>query len=174
MGIKRGLVVGRFQPYHRGHHEAVKNILGEMDELVIAVGSTEQSHEIDNPFTAGERVEMIAMALKADGIYERCYIVPVPDIREYALWVNRVRSYCPHFDVVYTNNPLVRELFSAENIEVRKMASGVKEVESSAIRKAFQNGNKWEDLVPKSVREFLEKIGAQARIMALIEEEKKE
>ncbi len=174
MSVRRGLAVGRFQPYHRGHHEAIKNILKEMDELVIAVGSTEQSHEIENPFTTGERVEMIARALRSDGIYGKCYIVPVPDIREYALWVNRVRSYCPKFDVVYTNNPLVRELFSAENIEVRKMISGVKEVESSAIRKAFQNGNRWEDLVPGAVREFLEKIGAQARILALIEEEKKE
>jgi len=36
---KRGLFVGRFQPFHKGHLRAVKDILGKVDELVIVVGS---------------------------------------------------------------------------------------------------------------------------------------
>ena len=51
----RGLVVGRFQPYHSGHHQAVKRILKEVDELVIVIGSTQKSYEKENPFTAGGR-----------------------------------------------------------------------------------------------------------------------
>ncbi|MEM1589096.1 MAG: adenylyltransferase/cytidyltransferase family protein, partial [Candidatus Bathyarchaeia archaeon] len=48
---KRGLFVGRFQPFHKGHLQAVKEILDEVDELVIVVGSAQYSHRIDNPFT---------------------------------------------------------------------------------------------------------------------------
>ena len=64
--MKRGLIVGRFQPYHAGHHNSVKKILQEVDELVIVVGSSDNSHTVPNPFTAGERIEMISCCLKAD------------------------------------------------------------------------------------------------------------
>jgi len=49
--VKRGLFVGRFQPFHLGHLGVVKDILNEVDELVIVVGSAQYSHRIDNPFT---------------------------------------------------------------------------------------------------------------------------
>ena len=68
--MKRGLIVGRFQPYHIGHHNAIKKILAKVDELIIVIGSAKQSHEQSNPFTAGERIEMISEALKAEGINE--------------------------------------------------------------------------------------------------------
>ncbi|MEM3766696.1 MAG: adenylyltransferase/cytidyltransferase family protein, partial [Candidatus Bathyarchaeia archaeon] len=32
---KRGLFVGRFQPFHKGHLHVIKEILSEVDELVI-------------------------------------------------------------------------------------------------------------------------------------------
>ena len=37
--FKRGLIVGRFQPPHRGHLEIIKKIMKEVDELIIVVGS---------------------------------------------------------------------------------------------------------------------------------------
>ncbi len=58
-GSDRAVFVGRFQPYHKGHHEAVKYILGKYSELVIVVGSAQENYTWENPFTAGERVEMI-------------------------------------------------------------------------------------------------------------------
>jgi len=72
--MKRGLIVGRFQPYHIGHNSAVKKILEELDEIVIVIGSSDDSHSISNPFTAGERIEMISESLKSEGLYERCFM----------------------------------------------------------------------------------------------------
>ena len=57
--MTRALFVGRFQPFHYGHLHAVESILKENDELLLVVGSAQMSHEPDNPFTAGERIEMI-------------------------------------------------------------------------------------------------------------------
>ncbi|MEM2947357.1 MAG: adenylyltransferase/cytidyltransferase family protein, partial [Candidatus Bathyarchaeia archaeon] len=37
--VKRGLFVGRFQPFHKGHLSVIEDILKEVDELVIVVGS---------------------------------------------------------------------------------------------------------------------------------------
>ena len=75
MPIKRGLIVGRFQPYHFGHHVAIKKIIDDVDELIIVVGSSKESHSRKNPFTAGERIEMIVTALKNDVIYNKCFII---------------------------------------------------------------------------------------------------
>ncbi len=65
---ERGLYVGRFQPFHKGHLEAIKEVLDEIEELVIVIGSAQYSHNIHNPFTAGERLVMIRHALQEAGI----------------------------------------------------------------------------------------------------------
>jgi len=55
----RALYIGRFQPYHNGHHYVINHIAREVDELIIGFGSAQMSHEPSDPFTAGERVLMI-------------------------------------------------------------------------------------------------------------------
>lgn len=171
---KRGLIVGRFQPYHLGHQQAIKNCLKDVNELVIVIGSTDQSYEKENPFTAGERIEMISLALKDEKIFNRCFIVPVADIKEFALWTKRIRSYCPHFDVVYTNNPIVKELFEKDNVSVKKMVSNLKDIDAVKIREMMLNGKDWHKYVPKIVAKYLDKLGAVGRIKAIFMEEQKE
>ena len=60
---KRGLLIGRMQPVHNGHIEIIKQILEEVDEIIIGIGSAQLSHELKNPFTAGERLMMLNQAL---------------------------------------------------------------------------------------------------------------
>ena len=56
---KRGLFLGRFQPFHLGHLDVIKQALKMVDELVIVIGSAQYSHTFENPFTDSEREEMI-------------------------------------------------------------------------------------------------------------------
>ena len=57
--MKRGLVLGRFQPFHFGHLELIKEMVKEEIEPLICIGSAQHSHTSENPFTAEERKEMI-------------------------------------------------------------------------------------------------------------------
>ena len=99
--VKRGLFVGRFQPLHKGHLKAIKNMLKTVDELVIIIGSSQYSHRLDNPFTAGERITMIRQALMDEGIQlSRIWIIPVPDVHQHALWVSQIVGYSPKFEIV--------------------------------------------------------------------------
>ena len=82
--MKRGLYVGRFQPYHNGHNSVIERIADEVDELIIGIGSAEISHDLRHPFTAGERVLMISRALK--NIRIPVYIIPLEDVKRNALW----------------------------------------------------------------------------------------
>ena len=58
-----GLLIGRFQPFHLGHLEAVNFALSKVDMLFIGIGSSNKSNQIRNPFTADERKEMIISSL---------------------------------------------------------------------------------------------------------------
>jgi nicotinamide-nucleotide adenylyltransferase len=161
----RGLFIGRFQPYHLGHHEVVKRILEEVDELIIGIGSAQESHSIENPFTAGERVLMISRALDELGVRKKVYIIPLEDIYINSLWVAHVCSMVPPFDVVYTNNPLVYRLFKEAGFRVLKPAMVNRtEYHGTEIRRKMLEGEDWEKYLPKAVVEVIREIRGIERI----------
>ncbi|HXP52368.1 MAG TPA: nicotinamide-nucleotide adenylyltransferase, partial [Bacteroidia bacterium] len=59
---------------------AIKFALEKVEELVIVIGSAQISHEMRNPFTAGERIQMIKDSLDADlgADIKRIMMIPVP------------------------------------------------------------------------------------------------
>ncbi|MDH7478098.1 MAG: nicotinamide-nucleotide adenylyltransferase [Candidatus Bathyarchaeota archaeon] len=172
--VKRGLYVGRFQPFHLGHLGAIKDILKEVDELVIVIGSAQYSHRIDNPFTAGERLIMIRKALEEAKIdYSRVWIVPVPDVHLHMMWVAAVEGYTPHFDVVYSNEPLTRRLFLEADYKVKAIRFHERKLYSSTeIRARMLKDESWEKLVPKSVAAFIKEIDGVNRLRDLTKSDK--
>ena len=166
---KRALFVGRFQPFHYGPLHAIEAILKEADELLIVVGSAQMSHEPDNPFTAGERLEMIKYALDAAEIDKDLYmLIPIPDAPAHRVWVSQVESQTPRFDVVYTNQPLTRRLLVEAGYEVRGIELYERErYEASEIRHRILRGEDWRDLVPPEVYDVVKEIGGEERIRDL-------
>ena len=167
--LKRGVFVGRFQPFHKGHLGAIKKIVDEVDELVIIVGSSQYSHRLDNPFTAGERITMIRRALEEEGIYSsRIWIIPVPDVHQHMLWVYQIVGYCPKFDVVYANEPLTCRLFIEAGFNVEQVPPIKRDVYlATEIRKRMLAGGDWEELVPSSVASFIKEIKGDVRLRDL-------
>ena len=45
-----GLLIGRFQPLHLGHIEALKFAMRQLSTLIIVVGSAQISYELRNPY----------------------------------------------------------------------------------------------------------------------------
>lgn len=174
--MKRALFIGRFQPFHRGHLYAVKRILEEAEELIIVVGSAQMSHELDNPFTAGERIEMIRRALDAEGIDRGRYmLIPIPDAPAHTVWVSMVESQTPRFDVVYTNQPLTRRLMLEAGYEVRGIELYERErYEATEIRRRILAGEEWRDLVPEEVYRYLIEIDGVGRIRDLAKSDRVE
>ena len=171
---KRGLFVGRFQPFHLGHLNAIKDILKEVEEVVIVIGSAQYSHNINNPFTAGERLIMVRKALEEAGMdYSRVWVVPVPDAHLHMMWVSAVEGYSPPFDVVYSNEPLTRRLFIEAGYKVKAVRFYERKLYSSTeIRKRMLKGKSWEKLVPKGVATFIKKIDGVNRLRDLTKSDK--
>jgi nicotinamide-nucleotide adenylyltransferase len=162
--MTRGFYIGRFQPYHEGHHQAItEEIAKQVDELVVAVGSADASHTRHNPFTAGERVMMLTQSLVPLDIVT--YVVPIEDLERNSVWVSHVRSMCPDFDIAFSNNPLVVRLFEEAGVPVRNVQMYNRErLEGTAIREAMIESGEWEDRVPDPVEEVIEEIDGLERI----------
>ena len=172
--VKRGLYVGRFQPFHLGHLSAVKTILEDIDELVIIVGSAQYSHTAANPFTAGERLMMVRLALEEANVdWRRVWVVPVPDVHLHMLWVSALEGYTPKFDVVYSNEPLTRRLFTEAVYKVKGIRFFERKIYSSTdIRAKMVKGEDWKNLVPKSVATFIIEIDGVNRLIDLTKSDK--
>jgi len=159
----RGLYLGRFQPYHLGHHQVLKEIAREVEEVIVAIGSAQLSHEKENPFTAGERALMVSTALQELNL--KHYVIPIEDINRNSLWVSHVRSMTPPFDIVYSNNPLVIQLFNEAGVKVKQPPLFRRENYSGTeIRKKMLKRERWEHLVPKSVAEIIKEIKGPERL----------
>jgi len=167
MEIRRGVYPGRFQPIHWGHVSVVKWALDRVDELIIVVGSAQESHTLSNPFTAGERIEMIRLALLDAGVdLSRVTIIPLPDIYMNAVWVHYLSMFVPRFRYAIARNPLVVRLFKEAGYEVLipPPYDRVK-YSSTNIRKMMLIGDeRWKELVPPSVAKFIEALRGEERI----------
>ncbi len=165
----RGLYVGRFQPFHLGHLEAIKKILEEVEELVVVIGSAQYSHNKVNPFTAGERLVMIRNALEEAKVdSSRVWIVPVPDVHLHMMWVSALEGYTPKFQIVYSNEPLTKRLFMEAGYRVKGVPFFERQLYSSTIvREKMLLDDSWRTLVPKTVSEFILDIDGVNRVRDL-------
>jgi nicotinamide-nucleotide adenylyltransferase len=163
----RALYIGRFQPYHLGHHAVIKEIAREVDEVVICIGSAQVSHELDDPFTGGERYLMISRSLREDSIFN-FFVVPVLDVNRNAIWVAHVESLIPPVDTVFSSNPLIQRLFKEKGYKIRApLLFNRKEYSGSEVRRRMLSDENWDDLMPKAVVEVVKEIEGVKRMKEL-------
>jgi nicotinamide-nucleotide adenylyltransferase len=167
--IIRGIMVGRFQPFHKGHLSLVKQIFEDCEELIIAIGSAQFNYITQDPFTAGERILMIHQALSEARIdLTKCYLVPIINDENNARWFAHLTSMVPHFDVLFSGNQFVRSLV-AENVKIKKPQFISKRYYNGTyIRKTIAaESDNWQKLVPNGVAKIIEEIGGVTRIKML-------
>jgi len=165
------LFIGRFQPFHKGHLSAIKEIFKEADKLIIGVGSSQYSNTKENPFSFEERFKMIENTLVKEGISDYT-IFPIPDIKEDNKWVEHVRVLLPKFNIVYSSNPLVIRLFKdskyykKDEFKLKKVKI-VKGVTSTIIRSAMKKGSAWKRFVPEESKKIIESVKGCERVKRL-------
>lgn len=163
----KGLFIGRFQPFHNGHLHIIKQILDEVDELIIGIGSAQHSNTYKNPFTAEEREDMLSRALSGEGL-DKYKIIQIPDINDDNMWVDHVTNLVPEYDIIFSNNPLVKTLFNNAGKEVRPFKFFKREkCSGTEIRRRIKADEEWESLVPKVVIDIMKELGGIGRIKDL-------
>jgi nicotinamide-nucleotide adenylyltransferase len=168
--LLRGAFIGRFQPFHLGHLATVKYALRSVRELIIVIGSAQKSHEPRNPFTAGERIEMIRDSLQADKeiSIDKILLIPVPDIEIHGLWTRAVDLLVPRYEVIFTNDRFTRQLYLERGFKVKEPTMcRRKELSATEVRARIAEGEEWKELVTFQTATIIEEIGGVERIRQL-------
>lgn len=162
--------MGRFQPFHLGHLFAIRHASKGVDELIVIVGSSQKSHEFRNPFTAGERIEMIRDTLIGDQDIDedRILLIPIPDTDIHRFWTFQIDFLVPRYDRVYTNDPFTKYLFSERGISViQPRMYRRKDLSATRVRMWMVKDKDWHSLVPTRTAKFIEAIDGVRRIKSL-------
>lgn len=162
-----GLLIGRFQPFHLGHLDALRFALSKVDKLWIGLGSSNRPLQKNNPFSAEERKEMILSSID-ESMKSRIQIYFIPDLENHIKWIELIDTLVPKFDTVFTNDELTRHLYSKRDVEVLPIPFVKRDILSGTnIRDMIISDQTWEDLVPEGTKNFLHKTSAKQRLKNL-------
>ena len=156
-----GLLIGRFQPFHLGHLEALRFALSKVDKLWVGLGSSNLSTQKNNPFSAEQRKEMILSSID-DSIKEKISIYFIPDLDNHIKWIEKIDTIVPKFDIIFSNDELTKHLYSKRSVKVIPIPFLKRDkLSGTNIRDLIISDQKWDDLVPNGTKNFLEKINAK-------------
>jgi len=162
-----GLLIGRFQPFHLGHLEALQFALSKVDKLWVGLGSSNKPAEKNNPFTAEQRKEMILSSID-DSMKERISIFFIPDLGNHLKWIEKIDTIVPKFEIIFSNDELTKHLYSKRDIKVESIPFLNREsLSGTNIRDLIISDQKWDDLVPDGTRNFLKNTGAKKHLKNL-------
>ncbi|RMW38903.1 MAG: nicotinamide-nucleotide adenylyltransferase [Nitrosopumilus sp.] len=162
-----GLLIGRFQPFHLGHLEALRFALSKVDKLWLGLGSSNKPSEKNNPFSAEERKEMILSSID-DSMKEKISIYFIPDLDNHVRWIEKIDTIVPDFNIVFSNDELTNHLYSKRDVQVMPIPFLKRdELSGTNVRDLIISDQKWEHLVPLGTRNFLEKLNAKDRLKIL-------
>ncbi len=108
------IVLGRFQPLHKGHVLLIEKALemaSENDKVTVAIGSASCQMEPRNPWTGDERKEMIESWSSA------VEVVLIDDINDSPNWVEHATKFHGEGTLV-TSDEKTAELYRASDWEV--------------------------------------------------------
>ena len=143
---KCGLYIGRFQPIHIGHESIIRQMLDECDQVIIAIGSAQESGTERNPFTFEQRADLIINIFYSYVIAGRMSIIPLRDRAKPsndASWGDYVFKSITKFtsivpDVVYEGEENERSTwYDNLDIEVVKVPRNKIRVSATELREAF-------------------------------------
>lgn len=159
---------GRFQPFHNGHAEALCHAASLYGRVIVTISNAHISHTDENPFTGGERYEMIERFALGSSIERRVIIVPIPLDDKPTTWVATILSVCPRFDDVYTRSAWTQSLFAHWSITNSTSLLAGNYISASDVRRAMADGDDWKCSVPPPVADTLEELGGPARVRSLL------
>lgn len=165
----KAIFIGRFQPFHKGHLEAIKWILKKEKNISIVVGSLEEFSTKENPFSFKERKEMIKRTLLAENI-KNIEIYGVPDFFDDVFWAKKVlevTNFKKNEVVVFSQNPWTKRCFQKIGVKTQDHPIYFNGLSATQIRERMAENKKWENLVPKPVLDFLKKNKGEKKVKFL-------
>lgn len=156
MQYKTALIVGRFQPFHKGHLFLIKKALEKANKIIFGIGSANITDE-NNPIDYETRKKVIKSVFYKEGIEEKLSkIVPLDDFFDDEKWLFNLKKQVGKFDLALGNNEWTNKILKKAGykvLEVDYYNRGL--YEGWRIRKLIKEGKKWQDRVPNYIVKWL-------------------
>jgi nicotinamide-nucleotide adenylyltransferase len=167
--VTRGMIHGRFQPFHNGHLEYLRGAAARSDEVFVGITNPDPSRIREepsdplrhlpesNPFSYVERLLMVCAVAEDEGI--RAHVIPFP-VNEPELWDAYVPRGVTQFLRLFSDwGGTKLERMREAGYEVEILDEGVeKEISGADVRAALREGGEWEALVPPGVARVIRSL----------------
>jgi nicotinamide-nucleotide adenylyltransferase len=168
----RGMIHGRFQPFHNGHLEYMRGAGERCDELFVGITNPDPARvkpeaadparhlPESNPWSYAERLLMVKAAALDLGLdLARLHVIPFP-VNEPELWPAYVPADVTQFLRLFSDwGGEKLDRLRAAGYEVVVLDEGAeKELSGTDVRAALRAGGDWESLVPPGVARVLREL----------------
>jgi nicotinamide-nucleotide adenylyltransferase len=168
----RGMIHGRFQPFHNGHLEYMRGAGERCDELFVGITNPDPARvkpeaadparhlPESNPWSYAERLLMVKAAALDLGLdLARLHVIPFP-VNEPELWPAYVPAEVTQFLRLFSDwGGEKLDRLRAAGYEVVVLDEGAeKELSGTDVRAALRAGGDWESLVPPGVARVLREL----------------
>ena len=163
-----GILVGRFQPVHRGHVQAIEFALENSNKLFVVVGSAEKSNQKRNPFTFEERKKMIELAINEKELQDNISIIPINDANNHTEWIASIKNTVGEYNLIFTNDELTEKLFKKDETEVINVPLVDRNILSATeVRKRLELDKEWKALLIPEIADYLIEVNAVERMKSI-------
>jgi len=182
----RALFLGGFQPFTgvygqgNGHLGMVEKGIREGYNVVIGIGSGQESHKMSDPLTVGERIDVIRGSLLGNEFDpEKFYTIPINDISDNAGYAAKVVSMTPRFNAVIAGNDWTKQFFGEGRYQVIPVerspdrmglpisASRVRKDTAEILKANVKKGEEVQDKVRQMIEERLADLVDQHTLLQL-------
>lgn len=161
------LIIGRFQPFHKGHLYLLQEALKQSEKISIAIGSA-NVHDAANPLTFDTRKKMLEKVIAHEGWQDRvAKIFPSNDYPSDEEWLQKVLEDAGEFDVAFGNNEWTNGLLAEAGYKILEVQMLQRQdYQGSVIRELNGIGGEWQKSIPAYLRKDVEAAMAQATTSA--------
>lgn len=167
--MTRGMIHGRFQPFHNGHLEYLLGAAARSDVVFVGITNPDPSRIREepsdplrhlpesNPFSYVERLLMVQAVADDEGI--RAHVIPFP-VNEPELWDAYVPAGVTQYLRLFSDwGGAKLDRMREAGYEVEILDQGAeKQLSGADVRAAMREGGEWESLVPPAVARVIKSI----------------
>jgi cytidyltransferase-like protein len=170
--VNRGMIHGRFQPFHNGHLEYLLGAYERADEVFVGITNPDPARikpeasdplrhlPESNPWSYVERLLMVKAAARGAGLdLARVHVIPFP-VNEPELWPAYVPDGVTQYLRLFSEwGGTKLDRLREAGYEVVVLDEGAEKGLSGAeVRAALRDGGDWEALVPAGVAAVLRSL----------------
>jgi nicotinamide-nucleotide adenylyltransferase len=167
--VTRGMIHGRFQPFHNGHLEYLLGAAARSEVVFVGITNPDPSRIKEepadplrhlpesNPFSYVERLQMVQAVADDEGI--RAHVIPFP-VNEPELWDAYVPRGVTQYLRLFSDwggTKLDRMREAGYEVEILDQGAE-KQLSGADVRAAMREGAEWESLVPPAVARVIKSL----------------